>query len=1797
MSSFFYRRLNFFNKAGAPLNFDYIGPTGPTPLDSKFQYIASVSVSFPGDINVANFDQEPATMILYYKDQNDYDITSWADEVSDYLQKGADVYLNGRVAGQQEFMGKIQSINQVGLTYQIQFFSGKSSGQRIISVDSQLYFYTTYDYRPGGYFKGNIYFEPVSSGLYENEQIFVVQEMYNTVTQSLTYGLPHTGVTGATAAKWRTRWYNDRYGETDISEIIFTYRIEDTLEGGEGKPLIVSYPNMVFNVDVSASDTYYGASGGYIQTSQVSSEALPINVALNSPDLFSNIYERKLIVEDISGGTGASPVKVIEIDFYGEITGEDERFDVMLQNLGRAFNQSDSIILRDHDPKEPLPDYLEINEKRKELLLAGDQIFPYVGSYKGLINAIKFFGYQDLRIKEYWLNLEYKKLQVQSPLQKNREFLDQLKAQGSSQGYTQAFQINDVLDNPNSGKYKMTQTYGPDKEGNYVLNVASEDTLLPSKTYKKTSLFGLYYDLNKMSGNDSDYGYPEVIDAFQFTQEEVLVKMFALKERLKRDYLPLNARIIDITGEGIYFDVYNTRAWTDKMERPVIDAGLYFEVISNPDFGFIEDLRNFSLRPLATSIQTPSDYFNDYRSLVTITGGTGSAIFFTLNGATGPNPTISITSGKTYEFSVGTTGYTFYVTSDPTLASVITPLGLENNGATSGGPALKWYVNPTQTSPLYYFASENPTMLNGAISVLPSTLSDLGNIVNPLDFQQNFSTSQNESLISAIGEFYYLKQQGEIKELGDEKYDPPAFINPSTGLPYKTPIGMPLILELILDRWSWDELNINWSAVNLPSFKTGDRVRVKTLAPSLAVDISSGSITQVYIDGSGLGYSATPSITLSGGGGGGAILTPVITGSRITSVIITSPGSGYTYSPIVSVSAPEGVFGTVVNTNYSVGTYDVLLDSGSSATFDSSELFAPSQEYGMLNWKNIDFSNMVDIEWAIDKIPTEKGSPYHFEFSGPVIDFYKLAHFVPYTGEYRVRCNIVDGFNVRSTVFNNHAIIVEPKVIEIDAWTRYREVEDYEWMNVYKGWDDYKSIWEFPAEGESLEELQRKIPDEILDFVTYGNKAEEGQDAYVKIKTTPIGATGAIVFTQTQYPITDITSYELISGGQYGFATITTSIPHGLQTGYEVTLFDTLPQLVGRWPVIVPSGSTMDFKIPIVLQSSWNGIINQTSPTRISVDTAPGGYTNQYFTGSGTITVSVGGREVGSAEAGDSLYKTANAIVSSVNSLRTYPDYFASCEDSTQDPVTVLITAPSNLGADQNGVPIAFSLTGSLTTVSASTVLGNGVSPEETYVFWSESSLDFPNANLKYWGTKKLNWDVFTDNTWEDGYGHGWYDFEYNNDWLGGYELHNIAPGDRIKLSTGNQSYPFPVGITVGPGNSPLTLQELADQLNSAEDRYITDFYYRPIPNEAGALEMDSPPINLTLNNFSVPNSAYPPAISVLGGSSILIPIIGLSGGNPNITTTTTTTTTLAPTTTTTTTTLAPTTTTTTTLAPTTTTTTTTTTTIAPGISQVRYYALGSVQNTLGNNIGDVQFVDSSSNLMTVSLMTDTGSGASGVNNPYTIYPTFGFPGIDYSLTVVNVNPNYIGTTDADIDIYYTNGSHVNIIPNNISYNPALSNGIITVDWHNVNTLGISYIIANLYLTTNATTTTTTTASSFQFILDNSAVSTGTIHNVTAATLSYSGITYDVGVNQTKTGVLNFGYNFVNDITVQIDAIGFNMRYTATLYHKLGAGAWTYNADANVDAGLPGYYNIVINPHSTFSLRSMKIVISEDIIP
>lgn len=1416
--------LRFFDKQGDPLNFEYVGPTGSAVLDSTFAYYAinSGTTPAPGYMSFVDADAASPQIYLNVLDRNGDNVSTWATSVYNAIVDGAKIRINLSVYPAQNLSFNITNISVSGSTVTLSI--SNVIGSTIISNQNNITLNTSYKNLPGGYFYGEMYFDPVSAGLYENQQIFIVQQFVVGGTGEL--GYPHTNATGATGTPlWRTRWGNDTYGNTDVIDIIFTYQITENDPDIGGSPAIVNYQNIALPVEQYSSDFYSVAYPGYLQTSTVNSTALTINVALNAPDIAAEVYERRLIVEDITSGT---PEKIVEILFYGQIIGQDSRLDVLTANLGRAFYQSDSNILRQHNPYEPFPNWIEINEKRKELMVAGEEIFPYVGAYKGLIGALQFFGYQDLRIKEYWLNLAYQKVKV-SPLMENQMFLDKY---DRSFMVNQSIQIADLLDNENSGKYRLEQTYGPDADGNYVLNVSGEDTLIPSKTYKKTSLFGLYYDINRASVLEDEYGYPIVEEAFLFSQEEILTKLFALKQRLKLTYLPLNARIVDITGEGVYFEVYNTRSWTDTMERNDIDSGFNFGVKANPPKGFIEDLRAFGLRTYPNAIQTPMNYFNDFDFTVSVIGPSGNAFSFvgpTGLQVSGFNPTITLQKGKTYNFNLTTSLYNFYLTTDPGY-SQIDPLGVTNNGAPgSTGGAVIINVNPQEQNVIYYYSSVNSS-LKGSINIVNSPISDLGNTSLPLASNQRYNSAQNSDMQTAISNFYYLKENGLIKSLGDGTSDPVQFVDPATGQTYKNPIGMPVILEAILDDWVWDEMGVSWSSLNLPEFKVGDLVDIKS-----------------FQDPNAPFYGPTGPTGLTGWTG-------------------TTGGGG----------------GQIVNTFYDTQTYTVKLSSTLTNTDLTVNLLTSAiQEMQLLTWANINFSNYNEVEWILEKPATQPGSPYYFQYRGPIMDYYKMAHFLPYVGEYTVTCNIYDSYNFKGNIIKKSLIKVDPVEIDLDAWSRYRENEYYSWNQTVRDWNSYNSIWEYPAEGKTYDELLKQLPPEIIEFSTYGNNVQGTQDMLVKVPNTPIGASGNIVLNQNLYSITQAYSTK-ISGNQYNYITIFTDQDHGFIEGSKIFIENSSPQINGAWYVTIPEGATGNsFEIPVALAVDPTnipfsaGIGSSGGNTILYIE--PTYYPNQTVTGGGSIDIKVNGKSIGATSAGESLQSTVNSIVEVVNSVYTQPDYVAGVTGPNSIPAAINILANTVSGNIGNGDVLTAVVTGSLEVVSIDPSLSGGATAYSEYISWNQNYGSFPDENLRYWGYLTLSWDTLPTSTWDEAYAHGWYDFEYDNGWLGGFEIYSIKVGDNIKVSTGNETSPFPVGVTfaatggiTGP-TGYITLSGAAGELNSSTEPHISNFYYQVIPYGSGDLLTTSGPVNTSFVTSSASAGPFTSPPTVPGAAPELI--------------------------------------------------------------------------------------------------------------------------------------------------------------------------------------------------------------------------------------------------------------------------------------------------------------------------------------
>ena len=401
-------------------------------------------------------------------------------------------------------------------------------------------------------------------------------------------------------------YINKNFANTQTNITCYGYLVETS---NDVSGMIYQY-NLITNPDFdsplisNATQIYYSPTydpseiivDGIRETSMISSSSLAINIALNA-NQEANIG-RVLLIEDISQPI---PQTILRLELAGEVIGEDERLNSLLSNFGRSFYKEDAAILRESDSNEPFPDFQILNRKRKELLLQGSEIFPYMGSYKGLFNIIKFFGYQDLTIKEYWLNIQKSATQSNSALYQNTSFINNI----NSIPYGESVLINNLLDDENSNKYKQVVIYGPNGDGTYGIQTPQEK-MFPSTSYKKLPLFGLFYDINTVIPDEFDqFGFPITQETSLFSPDDILIKLFALKEKLKQNYLPLNAKIIDITGEGFYFEINRARVWVDNLRIDEVRQGLNLEMKATPNVGYIEDLRAFQIRTNPSLPQLP----------------------------------------------------------------------------------------------------------------------------------------------------------------------------------------------------------------------------------------------------------------------------------------------------------------------------------------------------------------------------------------------------------------------------------------------------------------------------------------------------------------------------------------------------------------------------------------------------------------------------------------------------------------------------------------------------------------------------------------------------------------------------------------------------------------------------------------------------------------------------------------------------------------------------------------------------------------------------------------------------------------------------------------------------------------------------------------------------------------------------------------------------------------------------------------------------------------------------------------
>lgn len=268
------------------------------------------------------------------------------------------------------------------------------------------------------------------------------------------------------------------------------------------------------------------------------------------------------------------PKVIAEFNLYGQTEIEDIRYKIELTNTGKLVNTNDAYIFEEYDINEGGSDWKYINKKRKEMLMVRNDIYNYIGSYKSIINAINYFGYNDLELYEYLRNIN-----IDDPL------YDRLIK----------IRIPDIFNNDVKGW----------KDENFFSNIFSDEN------YETTNLFNLTYNITDENGDN----------AIAYSLDDIIVKLSGLKRWLTKNIIPITHKIKDITGvatvEDDLYIVHNSHM-LNKVDNnntlstvsidvkevnkiPIESGSNVFNVVIEPkDYGNDYDYYNINVRTYKT---------------------------------------------------------------------------------------------------------------------------------------------------------------------------------------------------------------------------------------------------------------------------------------------------------------------------------------------------------------------------------------------------------------------------------------------------------------------------------------------------------------------------------------------------------------------------------------------------------------------------------------------------------------------------------------------------------------------------------------------------------------------------------------------------------------------------------------------------------------------------------------------------------------------------------------------------------------------------------------------------------------------------------------------------------------------------------------------------------------------------------------------------------------------------------------------------------------------------------------------
>lgn len=297
-----------------------------------------------------------------------------------------------------------------------------------------------------------------------------------------------------------------------------------------------------------------------------------INVAFRTQQ--EGVYSENIIVFLVDK-TEKNVTPIGTIEMHAEAIGEDERYQTLFTNFGLPPTNS-LAVFNDTDQNEDLVDYQKYNINAKHLFLNYADIFPYVGTYKALINAVSTLGYTDIFFKEWYKEVG--------------------------------------KDIPNTGYVSYDMTYGSNKNANLINNLSIDERI----KLKKLNWLSMIYKINEEIADhpEDKYGFPQIQKVYGYNDPSIIAKLISLKKWLEKYIIGVNCRIIDVGGEGIYYERYGLDTYgtyqkiiewnnNDKNLAPDVDLEESETVLVDSSANIFVDINPNS--PEHTTLESISD--------------------------------------------------------------------------------------------------------------------------------------------------------------------------------------------------------------------------------------------------------------------------------------------------------------------------------------------------------------------------------------------------------------------------------------------------------------------------------------------------------------------------------------------------------------------------------------------------------------------------------------------------------------------------------------------------------------------------------------------------------------------------------------------------------------------------------------------------------------------------------------------------------------------------------------------------------------------------------------------------------------------------------------------------------------------------------------------------------------------------------------------------------------------------------------------------------------------------------------